>query len=418
MTDNRQAHIVSRGYIAIADQGIVSAVTFITGIVLARCLAPREYGIFVIAYTVMLFLNGIQAALVVNPLMVLNAGFGKVRLREYLTATGLFQLCLGGALSLGVMLAFFAGSFFFSGAAVLTILPALGLTVFAFQCQEFFRRVLFSQMRFMSGLANDALSYGLQIGCIALLVYAKKVSAVYALYALSLSYFLAALAGWLQCAGLLTSRPAGFLDTVRKNWTHGKWLLGSNLFLWISNQAYLLITAFFVGPIGPAVLKACQNIVAPSHVVLYSLENIVPSSASRILAADGPDAFKRFLRKAARIVLGLVFPYFLIVSLFSESCLRLFYGGKYGGYGAVVVLIAAQYVAGSLNMIDMFTLRALHRPRSIFYSYSIASVLTVVVSIPLVRYFGVIGGAIGALISSIAVFLPNHYASKSYASKL
>ena len=52
------------------DQGMVSGVNFITGLLLARYLGVEGYGQFVLVNAIVLFFSGIQIALVVSSMMV------------------------------------------------------------------------------------------------------------------------------------------------------------------------------------------------------------------------------------------------------------------------------------------------------------------------------------------------------------
>lgn len=404
-----KSNTAKKGGIAVIDQSIISAVTFLTGILLARFLRPAEYGIFVLAYAIVWFMKGIHEALVINPMMVFSAHLDGAKLRQYMASTGFFQLLLNLLivfLILGVTVILRS---YFPKIRFIQICPVLAFTIFAFQSQEFFRRMLFARMNFIAGFINDLLSYGLQFAGILFLVYAKMLSVVNAFYIVAVSFMVAALFGCFQCRNFLTIDISSFCDVMKKNWRHGKWLLGSNLAFWTSEQSYLFITAFFLGPVGPAILRACQNVVAPTHIILQSLENLLPSTASRKLTTQGLSAFKGFLKTATKIVLGLIISYCLLVSLYPEGFLRIFYRSQYKGYGIIVILIAVQYIIMSLNMINMIALRVLHKAKAIFRSYLFAGILTVIISIPLVKFFGLVGAVVGAILSVSVVFCTLRY---------
>lgn len=413
-----KSQVARKGYIVLIDQCVVSAVTFLTSILLARFLNLKDYGIFVLAYAILLFMNTIQEAVVIKPMMVLNASLDGIKLRQYMTSTAFSQLLLGSAIVFLILGASVVSRLCFLKYDFAQICLFLAFVTFAFQSQEFFRRILFARMNFIGGFINDLIGYGLQIIGILFLVCTKQLSTINAFSVIATSFMIAAFIGWFQCRIFLTINIFGFKDVVIKNWTHGKWLLSSNMALWVSGQFYLFVTAFFIGPAGPAILKACQNIIAPTHIVLQSLENLLSSPASRKLRTEGLLTFKRFLKTATKVVLALIVPYCVLVSLYSEGFLKLFYGNQYEGYGIVVILITARYIASSFNRINMIGLRVLHRPSSIFYAYLFASILTIIISIPLVKYFGVIGSAIGALLSGITVFLINRRSFKQSLAEI
>jgi len=411
---NLKSQTAFKGSIAIIDQCIVSGVTFLTGIILARSLKVAEFGIFVLAYSILLFTNNVQISLVTGPMMVLSAPLKNEKLRQYITSTGVSQLFLSALIA--ILILFISNSWrIFSPA---TELPAVGnvlaFTIFCFQSQQFFRRTLFSRMDLAGGLLNDTISYGLQITGILILLYIDQLSACNALYIIAISAAIAVIIGSVQCKKFLTKDMSGFKQTIMKNWNHGRWLLGSSLSQWICYQSYFFITAFFLGTVGPAILKACQNIIAPTHIVLQSLENIIPSTASRKFTEGGMPVLRKFLNEASINILALIIPYCLFVSIFAERFLKLFYQNLYKDYGIIVVLIAIQYIIDSLNREYMFGLRVLDKPHKIFLSFFYASIVTVIISIPLVKFFGVKGSVFGLIISvAIVLFTVRYYFNKA-----
>src|SRR5438093_13371840 len=86
---HRGAH---HGLIALADQAIVSGVNFATLLILARYLAPTGYGIYVLLFAILLFINGLQNALITAPLMVLAPRHDLQSRAPYLSALWLIQL--------------------------------------------------------------------------------------------------------------------------------------------------------------------------------------------------------------------------------------------------------------------------------------------------------------------------------------
>ena len=55
----------------VGDQALVSAMNFLTSAVLARMLGVHEFGVFSVFYIILQYLNSIQLALIVSPMMTL-----------------------------------------------------------------------------------------------------------------------------------------------------------------------------------------------------------------------------------------------------------------------------------------------------------------------------------------------------------
>src|SRR5215469_10227207 len=54
---------------ALIDQALVSGTNFITNVILARALGLRDYGVFALAWMAVLFVNSLQWAFIVSPMM-------------------------------------------------------------------------------------------------------------------------------------------------------------------------------------------------------------------------------------------------------------------------------------------------------------------------------------------------------------
>ena len=115
---------------------------------------------------------------------------------------------------------------------------------------------------------------------------------------------------------------------------------------------------------------------------------------------------KMFLNKAMVGIVVLIVPYCIVVSIYSEKILSVFYRGQYNGYGVIVVLIGIKYVIESMHRTNVIGLRVLHKPQKVFHAYLFTSILTICVSIPLVKFFGVRGAALGTILSaSFALYI-------------
>src|SRR3954470_23333844 len=66
----RLARLGSQGFWAIADQGLFAVSNLLVNVLLARGLAPAEYGAFATAYTVLLLVTGFHSALLIEPMLV------------------------------------------------------------------------------------------------------------------------------------------------------------------------------------------------------------------------------------------------------------------------------------------------------------------------------------------------------------
>src|ERR1019366_6540962 len=73
-----------RGFFALVDQGLISGSNFIVAILLARWLAPGQYGGYALAFEAFLFLSVVYGALILEPMSVFGASIYKNDFQAYL----------------------------------------------------------------------------------------------------------------------------------------------------------------------------------------------------------------------------------------------------------------------------------------------------------------------------------------------
>src|ERR1700736_6849789 len=77
---------VTKGGLAILDQGLISGSNFLIGILLARWLIPAQYGAFSLAFSVFLLLSYVYHSLLSEPQGVFSGSAYRHCLRGYLKA--------------------------------------------------------------------------------------------------------------------------------------------------------------------------------------------------------------------------------------------------------------------------------------------------------------------------------------------
>ena len=83
--------LLRKGVWALADQALISATNFATMVLVARVLTPREFGLYSLAYTGLLFTNSVQSSLVTQPHASLGAPRAWSAYVSYTTDTAAFN---------------------------------------------------------------------------------------------------------------------------------------------------------------------------------------------------------------------------------------------------------------------------------------------------------------------------------------
>ena len=409
----RRRHRFGKTHWAVADQVLISGTNFLLMILLARGLSTEAFGGFSLIYSVLLFANALQSALVTQAHNVLGVRYQGEEYARYTTSAAIFQLVLVASLSL---LALAAWTFaHISALSEAPLLLALVPSILGWQLQEFARRVLYTERRLAAAFANDLISYGCQSLVIASLWWMEALTAPLALYALAATSAVAAIVGGWQIRGSLCRRvdPAAF----RENWHYGKWLTASAFVgHWLSAEAFTYMAAAMLGVAAAGILRAVNLVFGPTRVLYYVFLTMLPIRFSRTLAEDGAPALRAQLRKVHLVAIPTIGGYCLLVAVFAEPLLRLFFGDKYAGNGSVLMLYAALTFFVFMSMIVTAALLANRQTRHVFLSQLLAGVLAIPVGATLIYAVGVRGAVLGMIANNLALYaILNFYLSRSVA---
>src|SRR5229473_1959263 len=75
---------MKKGGLAILDNGLISGSNFLLGILLARWLAPEEYGAYALSFSIFILVGFLYQALLLEPLSVFAGSVFRGNLRGYL----------------------------------------------------------------------------------------------------------------------------------------------------------------------------------------------------------------------------------------------------------------------------------------------------------------------------------------------
>lgn len=73
-----------KGTLALADQALFAGAQFALNVLLARWLAPVEYGAFAVAYSIFLLVSAVHSSLLIEPMLIFGSGRYKETRRSYL----------------------------------------------------------------------------------------------------------------------------------------------------------------------------------------------------------------------------------------------------------------------------------------------------------------------------------------------
>ena len=373
---------------ALADQGVVSLGTFLTSVVLARSLPPAEYGVFILVFGTVVFLNGVQGSLIGFPLSIKAAAADQEGLEEFTAAA--LALTAGAVLVLGVVVV--AATI---AVRRLEIAPWALVAMLLWQWQDCLRRALMAHVRHRDAIWGDAASFLGQAGVLWILSRAIGLTSELAFAVVALT---SGLSAWLQSAqvGLRLPTLASLQVRGLEFWSLGRWLTLTNFTNILTIQAFPWTLAYFHGLEATAQFQATANILGITHPVLFSMSNLVVPAAARARVTGGALAAWRVGSTYGGQAALLLLPFFLVLLVWPTQVLEIFYGADspYAVLDGMLRLFVVVYCFRYAAFVVGGVLRALEAGRSVFLGQLAGAVAALLFGLPLAAWsaFAAVGG--------------------------
>lgn len=397
------SRLLGKGTWALADQALISATNFATMVLVARVLTPREFGLYSLAYTGLLFTNGVQSSLVVQPHASLGAPRSGAAYVSYTTDTAWSQVGLGVFTAIAVLAVGLAMNA--RGLWIAPMVLALAAAAPAWQFQEFVRRAMYVTTQLNHAFVNDIVSYGGQLIALLALWQQDMLSPVTAILALAGTSAVASALGLWQVRTQLDrsiSRPQ-LWSTIKENWLFGKWLLGGNLAFWTSGQLYPIFAAALVSVTATGLMRAAQTVLGPTNVLMNSIDSVFSPKAARSYATGGLEELRCFLARIEMFVMVAMGSYCLAVAIFARPIFHFLYGPEYAEHSWMLTVVALATLTASLRTPIRIGFKAVRQTHAIFHSYMVSSAVNLTLGVLIVRLYGAYGLGMGLMLNSFVL---------------
>jgi O-antigen/teichoic acid export membrane protein len=381
---------------ALTDQSVVSATNFLTNVMLARFMGLREFGVFALAWISVLFVNSLQNALIVAPMMSISPKQEEEDRPSYFGAVVFQELVLVSFCFLLVFAAVSLSSNFFPHVHLRQLALPLAVSAFAYQMQDFLRRYFFATRQSRRALADDALSYLTQLPILFLLHRAGHLTSATALWVMAGTSILGLAPAWFWMEPLKFTAEA-IHSVSRRHWKLSRWLTGSALLQWTSGNLFVIAAPIYYGAAAAGVLRASQNLMGVTHVWFQGLDNVVPAETARRLHQGGIHSMLAYTRSILAKWGGLTLLFAIVMAAAPGLWLRLIYGPQMAQYGYILRLYALLYVFIFVGGPLRAGLQALEFTMPIFWSYLAMTAFALTFAVPMAKWLGLNGVMLGLL---------------------
>lgn len=386
---------------AIFDQAIVSGSNFLYGILLARILGVEGFGYFSLVWVAILFVNNIQMAYIISPMMTFapkKVGVIRAVYGQYAFIHAVFFAIISSLLLFSFVK---ASSIFFSEWQADIYAYAILFVSFSTQLQEYLRRYLYIKGKHAAVCLIDLVRYGGQVGLLFVLSIYLEVSSQDALWIIvitsTISFVFSISSCSLSLRGLCWKRKY-FVLIFHRHLKFSKWLIGSSLLQWFAGNIFVIAAAALFGAAAAGMIKAVMNIVGILHILFHALENIITPRASYIYTSNGIIALKNYLIKwgvyggAGTLCIGL------IITMNAELIIEFVYQGEYVEGASLLRWLCLVYLMMYFGFIFRIALRTIEAVSPIFWTYVASSLVSFIIAEPLIKATGIDGVGIGGVI--------------------
>ncbi len=379
----RRARTRRWGWITtIADQGLVSASSFIVLIAITRSVAPAEVGRYALIYATLMIAGSIQAALVFTPHSVLSIGHDTHHFlsNQFVTLTGL----------LGLQLAIFVPVLSFGLELNRDVIVPACLVLVLLQGHELTRTAFLAELRPAVTLRLDLCTHLPRIGVLVIAAAAGELTLARALWIIAASLLV-----WPLFAQPHRLRPSGLVRHVAQSWRFGRWLLIESLAYVVSTQAYLYAVKALLDLESVAGLAASQNLLNAVNVIFMGVVAFVLPLSRATLLERGFDAWRNLLARAVVLVTGALFALVACIALFSRELLALFYGAQYAQYAPLLLGLALPLTLQGANSLAAAAFQTAERPEIGLVAKVAGGIFALAWAYPGITAFGIWGAVIG-----------------------
>jgi O-antigen/teichoic acid export membrane protein len=397
-----------KGGLAFLDQGVFAGSNFVMSVLLARWLPAEQYGAYAVAFSVFLFLLTFHQSLLLEPMLVFGSGVYRNGLRGYMRALLIAHSVMSLVFFIGLLVGAGVTAKLGQGNGLPGALVGVAFmtpTVLLFWLAK---RTFYLKLSPAPSAAAAVLYCILTMGGLALVYkYNHELSA--------LTVFLLMAFGGLGSSLVLLAYLHKHLphtedgptvgDAWRRHWRYGRWALGANAMMWIPINAFYPLLSKFSGLAQAGELKALMNFAAPMLQACAALHTLMIPYASRVLSTRGNSGVNVLLKRMTLLCVACAVPYWIVLLLFQGPAFRALYSGRYTEVAYLMPIVGMASIAGSAFFGPSIVLRSLEAPGLIFGAVTISSVVSVVVGIPLMRFWGVSGAVWSIVLSETLAFV-------------
>lgn len=403
--------------LAVGDQAICSIGNFAAGVILGRGSRPEQFGLYLLAFSVLLISIDVFAAFLTTPFTV-NAPHLSGDDKHAHTGTVLLQLTL--------ICAFFAlvmaiASVYLKNLdspkhyeAIAQILLVAGAPILI---REGLRRVSFALLDFRSALVMDGVATALQLCSLLWLRLHGSLSAASALESAALMSSMSALVWLFLMRGRICFSTLHLQHQFTNSIRLGGWVFSSALVWTLLTNTYVWILSAVAGYKQSAIWGACLAITASCNPLFLGLQNYIGPRVAHACAKQ-PHSLSSLMNRQTLWFCLAISPISLTLILAGGAIVRHVYGPNYAGCEMTMVFLALNMLASAAGFAPSRALLSLQSANLDFLINIMALVFAFGTSVLFIKASGVAGAAISLLMTNVLAALARQLIGTRVAARM
>ncbi|MBI2799516.1 MAG: hypothetical protein HYX63_04415 [Gammaproteobacteria bacterium] len=380
---------------------------------MARYLSLEVFGIYTLLFTTYLIIIGLANTVVSEPIRVFAASLSEHELSRYLSCQLIFR----------AVAALFAGMIGFLVCPLMghpggDLAVSFAFFIMASQLHELGRATNSARRRWTSVLTIDVLYFIIRFALFGILVGLKRYSLGNALSVMAIGALIGGLYQPLAGIRFKLPKPLALQRQWHLNWTYGHWIFLESVVFVASSQIYVYLVAAWVDTRSAGGLNAAQSIVNLLNILLTSVTVWATPLARHRLLIESYARWRALLIQVGIAACGLCSVIAVALVVGSQQLFALFFGRAYLEFASLLLPLSLAMVLAVANGVFGVAFRTAEMTKVGFISKTVSAVITCLAAYPLITNYGVLGAAIGLLLTQAcwtSVYLYQIFSGKALA---
>ncbi len=385
-----------RGGLSLVDQGVVSATSFFTAIIINRACAPDEVGLYYLSLTIVLISLGVHEHIIAAPYTIYSRRYQGAARAAYAGSVWMHHAVVTLA-AVGLLLLAILALTAVGGSAILPALVALVAAGPLMLLREWIRRFAFADLDFATALAIDVSVAAVQLSGLLALAYFDRLALGAIFLVMGAACGLASLGWFLARTPRTVYDPRRYLADWKHNWAFGRWALRSYLVHNLVPYVMVWVVGAAAGTAAAGLFGACTTLIGLSTLLLTGVDRFLTPRAAQAFVEGGSQSLRRVLVPSVLLLTLALVPFALFVWATGPWLAELAYGEDFEHSGPVLATLAFVSIATAVGMVSGIGLWAVDRPRANFLADLCGAFTTILLSLLLVPAQGAWGAALATL---------------------